>query len=78
MTLCQNNDILFLKQEANTYYDFGNNNDEEEWFVDEILAHNESIMTWNYKSSGCFVPISFWSSFQNMEVNQVSLSDTMD
>ena len=29
---------LFPKQEANTYYDFSNN-DEQEWFVNEILAH---------------------------------------
>ena len=34
----KNNDILFLKWEANTYYGFGNN-DEQEWFVDVILAH---------------------------------------
>ena len=34
----KNNDILFLKREAKSYYDFGNNN-EQEWFVDEILAH---------------------------------------
>ena len=34
----KNNDILFPKREAKSYYDFGNNN-EQEWFVDEILAH---------------------------------------
>ena len=34
----ENNDILFLKQEANTYYDFSNN-DKQEWFINEILAH---------------------------------------
>ena len=34
----ENNNILFLKWEANTYYDFSNN-DEQEWFIDEILAH---------------------------------------
>ena len=34
----KNNDILFPKREARSYYDFGNN-DEQEWFVDEILAH---------------------------------------
>ena len=34
----KNNDILFTKREARSYYDFGNN-DEQEWFVDEILAH---------------------------------------
>jgi hypothetical protein len=33
-----NNDILFPKQEAKNYYNFGNN-DEQEWFVDEVLAH---------------------------------------
>ena len=32
------NDILFPKWEANTYYDFGNN-DKQQWFIDEILAH---------------------------------------
>ena len=34
----KNNNILFPKREAKLYYDFGNN-DEQEWFVDEILAH---------------------------------------
>ena len=34
----KNNDILFPKRAAKSYYDFGNN-DEQEWFVDEILAH---------------------------------------
>ena len=34
----ENNDSLFPKWEANTYYDFGNN-DEREWFDDEILAY---------------------------------------
>ena len=34
----KNNDILFLKREAKLYYDFGNNS-EQEWFIDEILAH---------------------------------------
>ena len=34
----ENNNNLFLRWEANTYYDFGNN-DEQEWFVNEILAH---------------------------------------
>ena len=34
----KNNDVLFPKREAKSYYDFGNN-DEQEWFVDEILAH---------------------------------------
>ena len=34
----KNYDILFPKREARAYYDFGNNN-EQEWFIDEILAH---------------------------------------
>ena len=34
----KNNDILFPQREAKSYYDFGNN-DKQEWFVDEILAH---------------------------------------
>ena len=34
----KNNDILFLKREANTYYNF-TNNDKQEWFVNGILAH---------------------------------------
>ena len=37
----KNNGILFPKQEANTYYSFGNN-DEQEWFVDEISAHKQA------------------------------------
>ena len=34
----ENNNILFPKQEAKTYYDFSNN-DEQEWFIKKILAH---------------------------------------
>ena len=34
----KNDDVLFPKKEAKLYYDFANN-DEQEWFVDEILAH---------------------------------------
>ena len=34
----KNYGILLPKWEANTYYDFGNN-DEQEWFINEILAH---------------------------------------
>ena len=34
----KNNNILFPKREANLYYDFGNN-DEQEWFINKILAH---------------------------------------
>ena len=34
----KNNNILFPKGEAKSYYDFGNN-DEQEWFVNKILAH---------------------------------------
>ena len=34
----KNNDVLFPKREAKLYDDFGNN-DEQEWFIDEILAH---------------------------------------
>ena len=34
----KNNDILFPKRETKVYYDFGNN-DEQEWFINEILAH---------------------------------------
>ena len=34
----ENNDSLFPKWEANTHYDFGNN-DKQEWLVNEILAH---------------------------------------
>ena len=34
----KNNNSLFPKREANTYYNFGNN-DEQEWFIDKILAY---------------------------------------
>ena len=34
----KNNNILFSKREAKLYYEFGNN-DEQEWFIDKILAH---------------------------------------
>ena len=34
----KNNNILFQKQEANTCYNFSNN-DKQKWFVHEILAH---------------------------------------
>jgi hypothetical protein len=33
-----NNDDLFPKQEAKSFYDLGANADEE-WLVDEIIAH---------------------------------------
>jgi hypothetical protein len=33
-----NNDDLFPKQEAKSFYDFGVT-DDEEWLVDEIIAH---------------------------------------
>ena len=34
----KNNDILFPKRDTKVYYDFGNNEDQE-WFVEETLAH---------------------------------------
>ena len=34
----KNNNILFPKWEANSYYNFGYN-DRQEWFIDEISAH---------------------------------------
>ena len=34
----ENDNVLFPKQEAKTYYNFGNN-DKQEWFIEEILAH---------------------------------------
>ena len=34
----KNNDRLFPKRDIKVYYDFGNNEDQE-WFVKEILAH---------------------------------------
>ena len=34
----KNNNILFPKWEAKTYYDFSND-DEQEWFIEEILSH---------------------------------------
>ena len=34
----KNNDILFPKREAKSYYDFGNK-DKQEWFINEILSH---------------------------------------
>ena len=34
----KNNDILFPKRDTKVYYDFGNNKDQE-WLVEEILAH---------------------------------------
>ena len=48
----KNNNILFPKREAKSYYDFGNN-DEQEWFVDKIIAHKwannnlESQVKWS-------------------------------
>ncbi|KZP17241.1 hypothetical protein FIBSPDRAFT_747368, partial [Athelia psychrophila] len=33
-----NNDALFPRREVKTFYDFGDN-DEGEWVVDEIIAH---------------------------------------
>ena len=34
----KNNDILFPKRDTKVYYEFGNNKDQE-WLVEEILAH---------------------------------------
>ena len=34
----KNNDILFPKRDTKVFYDFGNDEDQE-WFVEEILAH---------------------------------------
>ena len=34
----KNNDILFPKRDTKVYYDFGNDEDQE-WLVEEILAH---------------------------------------
>ena len=47
----KNDDILFPKRDTKVYYDFGNNKDQE-WLVEEILAINELIMTWNFNSNG--------------------------
>ena len=48
----KNNDILFPKREAKSYYNFGNN-DEQEWFVAKILAHKWTENYLNYKLNGC-------------------------
>ena len=34
----ENNNNLFPRRKASTYYNFGDN-DEQEWFINEILAH---------------------------------------
>ena len=34
----KNDDILFPKRDTKVYYDFGNNEDQE-WLIEEILAH---------------------------------------
>ena len=33
-----NNEVQFPKREAKSFYDFGND-DDQEWFVEEIIAH---------------------------------------
>ena len=33
-----NDEVQFPKQEAKSFYDFGNNN-EQEWLINEIIAH---------------------------------------
>ena len=37
----KNDDILFLKRDTKVYYNFGNNKDQE-WLVEEILAHQRT------------------------------------
>ena len=47
-----NDDIMFLRRDAQTFYDVSNNNDTE-WVVDELLAHRwkgaqvEFLVRWN-------------------------------
>ena len=33
-----NDEVQFPKREAKSFYDFGNN-DDQEWFINEIIAH---------------------------------------
>ena len=49
------------------------------WAID-LLAHSvaPSVWGWNTVDMRSLLPISLCNSFQNMEVNSVSLSDTMD
>ena len=47
----KNNDVLFPKRDTKAYYDFGNNEDQE-WLVEEIIAHKWTKMIWNFKSNG--------------------------
>ena len=47
----KNDDILFPKRDTKVFYDFGNDEDQE-WLVEEILAHNGLIITWNCKLNG--------------------------
>ena len=48
----KNNHILFPKRDTKLYYDFGNNEDQE-WLVEEILAHKWTAgdVTWELLSS---------------------------
>ena len=48
----KNNDILLPKWEAKNYYNFGNN-DKQEWFVEEILAHKWTNNNLDLQVSGC-------------------------
>ena len=34
-----NDEVQFPKREAKSFYDFGND-DDQEWFIEEIIAHN--------------------------------------
>ena len=40
----KNDDILFPKRDTKVFYNFGNNEDQE-WLVEEILAHNWTNIT---------------------------------
>ena len=49
----KNNDILFLKRDTKVYYDFGNN-ENQEWLIEEILAHKCVItIIFQYSPSHC-------------------------
>ena len=47
----KNNDILFPKRDTKVFYDFGNDKDQE-WLVEEILAHKWTNNNFSFKLNG--------------------------
>ena len=64
----KDNDILFPKRDTKVYYNFGNNKDQE-WLVEEILAHkwNNNDLEFQVKWTAGDVTLELLSSCKELE-----------